>query len=71
VGKAAVYLATGALHSAQPLLPGSTSLQLQRASGEALAQLLHVLSALTAGSSLLLHVLLRRSPAVAVLRTDS
>jgi len=71
VGKAAVYLATGALHSAQPLLPGSTSLQMQRASGEALAQLLHVLSALTAGSSLLLHVLLRRSPAVAVLRTDS
>ncbi|SES70803.1 MFS transporter [Stenotrophomonas indicatrix] len=71
LGKAAVYLATGALQSAQPLLPGSTALQLQRASGEALAQLLHVLSALTAGSALLLHVLLRPPPAIAVPRTDS
>ncbi|MFE3969193.1 MFS transporter [Stenotrophomonas sp. YIM B13575] len=66
LGRAAAYLATGALHSAQPLLPGATALQLQRASGEALAQLLHMLSALTAGSALLLHVLLRRSTAVAV-----
>ena len=34
--------------------------------GEALAQLLHMLSALTTGSALLMHVLLRRSTAVAV-----
>ena len=39
--------------------------------GEALAQLLHELSALTAGGALLLHVLLRPPPAIAGPRTDS
>lgn len=69
-GKAAAYLASGALHSAQPLVPGTTLLQLQHASAEALAQLLRMLSALTAGSALLLHALLRPSAATAVPTTE-
>lgn len=71
LGRAGAYLATGALPSAQRLLPGLTPLQLQQASAEALALLLRALSLLTAGSALLLHALLRRPAAVAALRTDS
>ncbi|MBK0011330.1 MFS transporter [Stenotrophomonas sp. S41] len=58
---ASMYLVTGDLETAQALLPHATVAELKQASGEALATLLRVLSALTVACALLLQLLLGRS----------
>lgn len=58
IGKAGAYLTTGSLAQASALLPGMPVAVLQQASNDALVMLLRGLSGLTAGSALLVQVLL-------------
>jgi thioredoxin-like negative regulator of GroEL len=71
LARAGAYLATGSLAQATALLPGLPPQALQQASSEALVALLRGLAVLTAGSALLVHALLGRSPAPAAIRTGS
>ncbi|HDS1579170.1 TPA: MFS transporter [Stenotrophomonas maltophilia] len=61
LARAGAYLATGAQAQAQALLPTMGSAPLRLASGEALATLLRLLAVLTAGSAVVLHLLLTRA----------